>query len=84
MAVIRTSAPLLNTSPNGTLERLSASAASAVSVTVSLSIGRGVRGEDCTNPGLWIEHCHVAEHTEGGVMFSFEVRDAGRGEGIDR
>src|SRR5215212_3977163 len=32
MALIRTSAPLLNTSPNGTLERLSASAARAVSV----------------------------------------------------
>src|SRR5919107_1856646 len=26
-----------------------------------------------TNPGLWMAHCHIAEHTEGGMMFSFEV-----------
>ena len=26
-----------------------------------------------TNPGLWMAHCHIAEHTEGGMMFSFDV-----------
>src|ERR671917_956536 len=26
-----------------------------------------------TNPGLWMVHCHIAEHTESGMMFSFEV-----------
>jgi FtsP/CotA-like multicopper oxidase with cupredoxin domain len=26
-----------------------------------------------TNPGLWMAHCHIAEHIEGGMMFSFEV-----------
>jgi FtsP/CotA-like multicopper oxidase with cupredoxin domain len=26
-----------------------------------------------TNPGLWMAHCHIAEHTETGMMFSFRV-----------
>jgi hypothetical protein len=26
-----------------------------------------------TNPGLWMGHCHIAEHTESGMMFSFRV-----------
>jgi FtsP/CotA-like multicopper oxidase with cupredoxin domain len=26
-----------------------------------------------TNPGLWMAHCHIAEHTESGMMFSFMV-----------
>ncbi|MDQ4028206.1 MAG: multicopper oxidase domain-containing protein [Actinomycetota bacterium] len=26
-----------------------------------------------SNPGLWMAHCHIAEHTESGMMFSFEV-----------
>jgi FtsP/CotA-like multicopper oxidase with cupredoxin domain len=26
-----------------------------------------------TNPGLWMAHCHIAEHIEGGMMFSFNV-----------
>jgi FtsP/CotA-like multicopper oxidase with cupredoxin domain len=26
-----------------------------------------------TNPGLWMAHCHIAEHTESGMMFSFYV-----------
>jgi FtsP/CotA-like multicopper oxidase with cupredoxin domain len=26
-----------------------------------------------TNPGLWMAHCHIAEHTESGMMFSFLV-----------
>ena len=28
---------------------------------------------DVTNPGLWMAHCHIAEHHEGGMMFSFTV-----------
>jgi FtsP/CotA-like multicopper oxidase with cupredoxin domain len=28
-----------------------------------------------TNPGLWMAHCHIAEHTESGMMFSFEVEE---------
>jgi FtsP/CotA-like multicopper oxidase with cupredoxin domain len=29
---------------------------------------------DVTNPGLWMAHCHIAEHHESGMMFSFEVQ----------
>jgi FtsP/CotA-like multicopper oxidase with cupredoxin domain len=32
---------------------------------------------DVTNPGLWMAHCHISEHHESGMMFSFEV-DAAR------
>jgi FtsP/CotA-like multicopper oxidase with cupredoxin domain len=28
---------------------------------------------DVTNPGLWMAHCHIAEHHESGMMFSFAV-----------
>jgi FtsP/CotA-like multicopper oxidase with cupredoxin domain len=28
---------------------------------------------DITNPGRWMAHCHIAEHHESGMMFSFEV-----------
>jgi FtsP/CotA-like multicopper oxidase with cupredoxin domain len=28
---------------------------------------------DVTNPGRWMAHCHIAEHTESGMMFSFDV-----------
>jgi FtsP/CotA-like multicopper oxidase with cupredoxin domain len=28
---------------------------------------------DVTNPGIWMAHCHIAEHHESGMMFSFEV-----------
>jgi FtsP/CotA-like multicopper oxidase with cupredoxin domain len=28
---------------------------------------------DVTNPGLWMAHCHIAEHHESGMMFSFLV-----------
>ncbi|MEU8223552.1 multicopper oxidase family protein [Kribbella sp. NPDC048915] len=28
---------------------------------------------DVTNPGLWMAHCHIAEHHESGMMFSFTV-----------
>jgi FtsP/CotA-like multicopper oxidase with cupredoxin domain len=31
---------------------------------------------DVTNPGRWMAHCHIAEHHESGMMFSFEVEDA--------
>ena len=26
-----------------------------------------------TNPGTWMAHCHIAEHHESGMMFSFHV-----------
>jgi FtsP/CotA-like multicopper oxidase with cupredoxin domain len=32
---------------------------------------------DVTNPGLWMAHCHIAEHHESGMMFSFDVEPAG-------
>jgi FtsP/CotA-like multicopper oxidase with cupredoxin domain len=28
---------------------------------------------DVSNPGLWMAHCHIAEHHESGMMFSFDV-----------
>ena len=28
---------------------------------------------DVTNVGLWMAHCHIAEHHESGMMFSFKV-----------
>jgi FtsP/CotA-like multicopper oxidase with cupredoxin domain len=28
---------------------------------------------DITNAGRWMAHCHIAEHHESGMMFSFEV-----------
>ena len=28
---------------------------------------------DVTNPGTWMAHCHIAEHHESGMMFSFNV-----------
>jgi FtsP/CotA-like multicopper oxidase with cupredoxin domain len=28
-----------------------------------------------TNVGLWMAHCHIAEHHESGMMFSFEVTE---------
>jgi FtsP/CotA-like multicopper oxidase with cupredoxin domain len=28
---------------------------------------------DVTNPGSWMAHCHIAEHHESGMMFTFEV-----------
>jgi FtsP/CotA-like multicopper oxidase with cupredoxin domain len=30
---------------------------------------------DVTNPGLWMAHCHIAEHNQAGMMFSFAVAD---------
>jgi FtsP/CotA-like multicopper oxidase with cupredoxin domain len=34
---------------------------------------------DVTNPGVWMAHCHIAEHHESGMMFSFNVS----AEGVD-
>jgi FtsP/CotA-like multicopper oxidase with cupredoxin domain len=28
---------------------------------------------DVSNPGEWMAHCHIAEHLEAGMMFSFKV-----------
>jgi FtsP/CotA-like multicopper oxidase with cupredoxin domain len=33
-----------------------------------------------TNPGLWMAHCHIAEHTESGMMFSFDVAPSSEGK----
>src|SRR6266508_3672859 len=34
---------------------------------------------DVSNPGLWMAHCHIAEHMQSGMMFSFNVaRTRGR------
>jgi FtsP/CotA-like multicopper oxidase with cupredoxin domain len=33
-----------------------------------------------TNPGLWMAHCHIAEHIEGGMMFSFNVAPSSEGQ----
>ena len=39
----------------------------------------GRRGEtvdillDVSNPGVWMAHCHIAEHHESGMMFNFHV-----------
>jgi FtsP/CotA-like multicopper oxidase with cupredoxin domain len=30
---------------------------------------------DVSNLGLWMAHCHIAEHHESGMMFSFEVTE---------
>jgi FtsP/CotA-like multicopper oxidase with cupredoxin domain len=34
---------------------------------------------DVTNPGRWMAHCHIAEHHESGMMFSFNVIPADAG-----
>jgi FtsP/CotA-like multicopper oxidase with cupredoxin domain len=31
---------------------------------------------DVTSPGRWMAHCHIAEHHESGMMFSFNVNPA--------
>jgi FtsP/CotA-like multicopper oxidase with cupredoxin domain len=33
---------------------------------------------DVSNPGLWMAHCHIAEHNQAGMMFSFPVSDKER------
>jgi FtsP/CotA-like multicopper oxidase with cupredoxin domain len=32
---------------------------------------------DVTNPGVWMAHCHIAEHHESGMMFNFHVDPTG-------
>jgi FtsP/CotA-like multicopper oxidase with cupredoxin domain len=34
---------------------------------------------EVTNPGIWMAHCHIAEHHESGMMFSFTVDPAESG-----
>ena len=31
---------------------------------------------EVTNAGIWMAHCHIAEHHESGMMFSFRVDPA--------
>ncbi|HET7323727.1 MAG TPA: multicopper oxidase family protein [Halococcus sp.] len=35
---------------------------------------------DISNPGLWMAHCHIAEHSENGMMFNFQVNERGDDE----
>jgi FtsP/CotA-like multicopper oxidase with cupredoxin domain len=35
---------------------------------------------DVSNPGLWMAHCHIAEHMQSGMMFSFNVARGERGD----
>ena len=30
---------------------------------------------EVTNPGVWMAHCHIAEHHESGMMLSFHVTE---------
>jgi FtsP/CotA-like multicopper oxidase with cupredoxin domain len=30
---------------------------------------------EVSNPGLWMAHCHIAEHNQSGMMFSFPVAE---------
>jgi FtsP/CotA-like multicopper oxidase with cupredoxin domain len=39
---------------------------------------------DVTNPGIWMAHCHIAEHHESGMMFSFNVAAADGQSGESR
>jgi NADPH:quinone reductase-like Zn-dependent oxidoreductase/FtsP/CotA-like multicopper oxidase with cupredoxin domain len=39
---------------------------------------------DVSNPGLWMAHCHIAEHSQSGMMFSFPVSEAAPSAGDDR
>jgi FtsP/CotA-like multicopper oxidase with cupredoxin domain len=34
---------------------------------------------DVTNPGVWMAHCHIAEHHESGMMLTFNVLAADAG-----
>ena len=33
---------------------------------------------DVSNPGRWMAHCHIAEHNQSGMMFSFPVAESAR------
>jgi len=35
---------------------------------------------DITHPGRWMAHCHIAEHHESGMMFSFDVAPNDEGD----
>jgi FtsP/CotA-like multicopper oxidase with cupredoxin domain len=37
---------------------------------------------DMTNPGIWMVHCHIAEHIESGMMLSFHVDDRAATSGM--
>jgi FtsP/CotA-like multicopper oxidase with cupredoxin domain len=37
-----------------------------------------------TNPGLWMAHCHIPEHMQSGMMFSFTVAGIRTGPGRSR
>jgi FtsP/CotA-like multicopper oxidase with cupredoxin domain len=39
---------------------------------------------DVTHPGRWMAHCHIAEHHESGMMFSFDVEPADSMRSSDR
>lgn len=28
---------------------------------------------DTSNPGIWMAHCHISEHLQGGMMFTYKV-----------
>ncbi len=30
---------------------------------------------DMSNPGAWMVHCHIAEHLESGMMFTYQVQE---------
>jgi len=36
---------------------------------------------DVSNAGLWMAHCHIAEHAQSGMMFSFDVARRGQDHG---
>jgi hypothetical protein len=38
---------------------------------------------DVSNPGLWMAHCHIAEHNQSGMMFSFDVSRLPDGSPVD-
>jgi FtsP/CotA-like multicopper oxidase with cupredoxin domain len=31
---------------------------------------------DLSNPGAWMVHCHIAEHLESGMMFTYKVQES--------
>jgi FtsP/CotA-like multicopper oxidase with cupredoxin domain len=35
---------------------------------------------DVSNPGRWMAHCHIAEHNQSGMMFSFPVAEREKAE----
>jgi FtsP/CotA-like multicopper oxidase with cupredoxin domain len=35
---------------------------------------------DVSNAGLWMAHCHIAEHAQSGMMFSFDVARRGQAD----